>query len=322
MKRRDLLQAAPLLVLPGLSRAQDKYPGKPITIICPYPAGGNTDQRSRQFGRFMSTALGVPVVVDNKGGAGGNIGTEAIARARPDGYTIGMGNFAPMAVNPTMFKKVSFDPRKDFAPICLIERGPLVLMVRPDSPFKSVKDIIAAAKARPGHLTYANGGTGGSHHLAAEMFKARAGIFITNIPYRGGAPATIDLMSGQVDMMFEQMYAASANIRAGKLRPLGITSLQRSPLFPDVPTMAEQGFPGFEINNWQGFIAPAGTPAAIIQRLNEVTNQALADPTIKAQMLSQGNELGGGTPEQFAAHIKAEAERWGKLVKTAGLSAD
>jgi tripartite-type tricarboxylate transporter receptor subunit TctC len=322
MKRRDLLQAAPLLALPGLSWAQDKYPSKPITIICPYPAGGNTDQRSRQFGRFLSTALGVPVVVDNKGGAGGNIGTDAIARAKPDGYTIGMGNFAPMAVNPTMFKKVSFDPRKDFAPICLIERGPLVLMVRPDSPFKNIKDIIAAARAKPGHLTYANGGTGGSHHLAAEMFKARAGIFITNIPYRGGAPATIDLMSGQVDMMFEQMYAASANIRAGKLRPLGITSLQRSPLFPDVPTMAEQGFPGFEINNWQGFIAPAGTPPAIIQRLNEVTNQALADPTIKAQMLSQGNELGGGTPEQFAAHIKAEAERWGKLVKTAGLSAD
>jgi len=322
MKRRALLQVAPLLALPGLARAQDKYPSKPITIIVPYPPGGNTDQRSRQFGRFMSTVLGVPIVIENKGGAGGNIGTEAIARAKPDGYTIGMGNFAPMAVNPTMFKKVNFNPEKDFAPICLIERGPLVLMVRPDSPFKSVQDIIAAAKAKPGHLTYANGGTGGSHHLAAEMMKARAGVFITNIPYKGGAPAAMDLMGGQVDMMFEQMYAASANIRAGKLRPLAITSLKRSPLFPDVPTMAEQGFPGYEISNWQGFIAPAGTPPAIIQRLNEVTNQALADPTIKAQMLSQGNELGGGTPEQFAAHIKAEAERWGKLVKTAGISAD
>lgn len=322
MKRRDLLQATAVLALPSLSLAQDKYPGKPIIIICPYPAGGNTDQRSRQFGRFMSTALGVPVVIENKGGAGGNIGTELIARAKPDGYTIGMGNFAPMAVNPTMFKKVNFNPQKDFAPICLIERGPLVLMVRPDSPFKSVKDIIAAAKAKPGHLTYANGGTGGSHHLAAEMLKARAGVFITNIPYKGGAPAAMDLMGGQVDMMFEQMYAASANIRAGKLRPLAITSLQRSPLFPDVPTMAEQGFPGYEISNWQGFIAPAGTPPAIIQLLNEVTNRALADPTIKAQMLAQGNELGGGTPEQFAAHIKAEAERWGKLVKAVGISAD
>lgn len=322
MKRRDLLQAAAILGLPSLSFAQDKYPSKPITIICPYPAGGGTDQRSRQFGRFMNTALGVPFVVENKPGAGGNIGTEAIVRAKPDGYTIGMGNFAPLSVNPTMFKKVNFDPLKDLAPICLIERGPLVLMVRPDSPFKSVKDIIAAAKAKPGHLTYANGGTGGSHHLAAEMMKATAGVFITNIPYKGGAPAAMDLMGGQVDMMFEQMYAASANIRAGKLRPLAVTSLKRSPLFPDIPTMAEQGFPGFEISNWQGFVAPAATPPAIIKLLNEVTNKALADPTIKAQMLSQGNELGGGTPEQFAAHIKAEAARWSKLVKTAGITTD
>ncbi len=322
MKRRDLLQAAAVLGLPSLSFAQDKYPSKPITIICPYPAGGGTDQRSRQFGRFMNTALGVPFVVENKPGAGGNIGTEAIVRAKPDGYTIGMGNFAPLSVNPTMFKKINFDPLKDLAPICLIERGPLVLMVRPDSPFKSVKDIVAAAKAKPGHLTYANGGTGGSHHLAAEMMKAMAGVFITNIPYKGGAPAAMDLMGGQVDMMFEQMYAASANIRAGKLRPLAVTSLKRSPLFPDVPTMAEQGFPGFEISNWQGFVAPAATPPAIIKLLNEVTNKALADPTIKAQMLSQGNELGGGTPEQFAAHIKAEAARWGKLVKTAGITTD
>jgi tripartite-type tricarboxylate transporter receptor subunit TctC len=322
MKRRQLLQSASLLALPGLSLAQDKYPSKPITIVCPYPAGGNTDQRSRQFARFMGPLLGVPMVVENRSGAGGNIGTEAIVRARPDGYTIGMGNFAPLSVNPTLFKKVTFDPIKDLMPICLIERGPLVLMVRQDSPFKSLKDLIAAAKARPGHLTYAHGGTGGSHHLAAEMFKARAGIFITTIPYRGGAPAAMDLMGGQVDMMFEQMYAASANIRAGRLRPLAITSLQRSPQFPDVPTLAEQGFPGFEISNWQGFVAPAGTPRPVIQLLNEVTNKALADPAIREQMLGQGNELGGGTPEQFAAHIKAESERWSKLVKSAGITPD
>ena len=325
MKRRVLLQTAGALALPSVSHlalAQDKYPSKPITIVCPYPAGGNADQRSRQFGRFLSTALGQPVIVDNKPGAGANIGTEIVVRAKPDGYTIGMGNFAPLAVNPSMFKKMNFDPVKDLAPICLIERGPLVLMVPNSSPFKSVKDIITAAKAKPGSLTYASGGQGGSHHLSAEMFKLMAGVYITNIPYKGGAPATIDLLGGQVDMMFEQMYSAAPNIRAGKLRALAITSKTRSPLFPDLPTMSEMGMPGFEISNWQGFVAPAGTPAAIIQLLNEVTNKALADPTIKAQMLAQGNELGGGTSEQFAAHIRAEKERWGKLVKAAGITAE
>ena len=318
MKRRHLLQAtSALIALPSMAWAQDKYPSKPIVLICPYSAGGNADQRSRQIGRFISTALGQPVLVENKPGAGGNIGTEAVARAKPDGYTIGMGNFAPLAVNPTMFTKLGFDPAKDLMPICLIEKGPLVLMVKASSPFRSVKDIIAAAKAEPGKLSFASGGLGGSHHLSGEMFKSLAGLSITHIPYKGGAPATTDLMGGQVDMMFEQMYAAAPSIRAGKLRALAITSKVRSPLFPDVPTMAEAGVPGFEVQNWQGLIAPAGTPAAIIQLLNDVVNKALADPTIKEQMLGQGNELGGGSPEVFAALIKSEADRWGKLVKSA-----
>jgi len=320
MKRRHLLQAASAAIaLPSLAWAQDKYPGKPITLICPYAAGGNADQRSRQIGRFLSTALGQPVLVDNKPGAGGNIGTDAVAHAKPDGYIIGMGNFAPLAVNPTMFKKMNFDPAKDLAPVCLIEKGPLVLMVPASSPFKSVKDIIAAAKASPGKLSFASGGLGGSHHLSGEMFKSLAGLSITHIPYKGGAPATTDLMGGQVDMMFEQMYSAAPSIRAGKLRALAITSKTRSPLFPDLPTMAEAGVPGFEVQNWQGLIAPAGTPPALIKLLNETVNKALADPTIKEQMLGQGNELGGGTPEQFAALIKSEADRWGKLVKSANI---
>jgi tripartite-type tricarboxylate transporter receptor subunit TctC len=214
---------------------------------------------------------------------------------------------------------MKFDSQKDVLPVCLIEKGPLVLMVRPDSPFKSVKDIIAAAKAKPGQLTFASGGLGGSHHLSGELFKSIAGVFITHIPYKGGAPATVDLMGGQVDMMFEQMYAAAPSIRAGKLRALAITSKVRSPLFPNVPTMIEAGVPGFEVQNWQGLIVPAGTPAAIVKVLNETTNKALQDPQLREQMLSQGNEIGGGTPEQFAALIKSEAARWGKLVKTAGI---
>lgn len=320
MKRRTLLQAmAAAGTLPQLALAQDKYPSKVITLICPYAAGGNADQRSRQMGRYLSTALGQPVIVDDKPGAGGNIGTDAIAKAKPDGYTIGMGNFAPLAVNPTMFKNITFDPAKDLLPICLIERGPLVLMVNPKSPYKSVKEVIAAAKAKPGSLSFASGGLGGSHHLSGELFKSIAGLDITHVPYKGGAPATTDLMGGQVDMMFEQMYAAAPSIRAGKLRALAITSRTRSPLFPDLPTMIEAGVPDFEVQNWQGLIAPAGTPPAIVHLLNETVNKALADPAIRDQMLGQGNEIGGGTPEQFAALVKSEGLRWGKLVKAANI---
>ena len=322
MQRRKLLQAAGSLALPGLAWAQDKYPSKAIAFICPYAAGGNADQRSRQFGRFMSTALGQPVIVDNKPGGGANIGTDVIAKAKPDGYVIGMGNFAPLAVNPTMFKKMNFDPAKDLIPIALIEKGPLILMVPIDSPFHSVKDIIAAAKAKPGQLSFASGGLGGSHHLSAEMFKSISGLFITHIPYKGGAPATTDLMGHQVDMMFEQMYAAAPSIKAGKLRALAITSKVRAPLFPDLPTMVEAGVPGFEVQNWQGLVGPAGLPAPIVKQLNETINKGLADPAIRDQMLGQGNELGGGTPEQFAAFIKSEADRWGKLVRTANIKPD
>jgi len=320
MKRRALVQAASAAaVLPAQfianAFAQAAYPNKPITLICPYAAAGNADQRSRQLGRFLSTALGQPVIVDNKPGAGGNIGTEVIAKAKPDGYTIGMGNFGPMAVNVHMFAKLNYDPIKDLTPICLIERGPLVLMVPANSPFKNVKDIIAKAKAEPGKLSFASGGLGGSHHLSGEMFKSLAGLNMTHIPYKGGAPATTDLMGGQVDMMFEQMYTAAPSIRSGKLRALAITSKTRSPLFPEIPTMIESGVPNFEVLNWQGLVGPAGMPAPLVTLLNDAVNKALADPTIKEQMLTQGNELGGGTPQVFASLIAAESQRWGKIVK-------
>ena len=320
MKRRSLLQAGgALTLLPAAWARADTYPSRTLTFICPYPAAGNSDSRSRQIGKFLGEALGQAVIIDNKAGAGGNIGTEAIARAKPDGYTIGMGNFAPLAVNATLFGNLRFDPVKDIAPVCLIEKGPLVLMVAASSPFRSVADIIAAAKARPGALSVASGGIGGSHHLSAELFKATSGIYITHIPYKGGAPPTVDLMGGQVDMMFEQMYAAAPSIRAGKLRALAITSRTRSPLFPDVPTMIESGVRDFEVQNWQGLIVPAQTPPAVVAVLNEATNKALKDPTIRAQMLSQGNEIGGGTPEQFAALIRSESSRWGKLVRSANM---
>jgi tripartite-type tricarboxylate transporter receptor subunit TctC len=320
MKRRTILQATAALA-PSLAaqwaQAQDKYPSKPITWVCPYAAGGNADSRSRQVAKAMGSILGQPIIIDNKAGAGGNIGTEMIARGKSDGYTIGMGNFAPLAVNHALFKKLNFDPVNDLVPIALIERGPLILMVRNDSPFKSVKDIVAAAKATPGKLSYGSGGIGGSHHLSGALFEHTAGIDMIHAPYKSGSAAATDLMGGQVHMMFEQMYAAMPSIQGGRMRALAITSKTRSPLLPNLPTMAEQGYPAVEVLNWQGLIGPKGLPADIVKLLNSACNQALQTAEVKEKILSQGNEIGGGTPEQFAALIKAEAPRWGKVVRDA-----
>jgi tripartite-type tricarboxylate transporter receptor subunit TctC len=318
MKRRQLLAAAgPALALPGLVLAQDKYPSRPIMWICPYAAGGNADTRSRQVSRVMSTLLGQTILIENKAGAGGNIGTEMIARAKPDGYTLGMGNFAPLAVNKALFKKLSFDPQTDLVAIGLIERGPLILMVRNDSPYKSVKDIVAAAKAAPGKLSYASGGIGGTHHLSGALFEHSAGVDMIHAPYKSGSAGAIDLMGGQVAMMFEQMYAAMPSIKGGKLRALAITSAKRSPLAPEIPTMAEQGYPEVEVLNWQGLIGPKGLSPELVRLLNTTLNKALQDPGLRETILSQGNEVGGGTPEQFAALIKSETPRWAKVVRDA-----
>jgi len=323
MQRRTLLQAtAGSALLAGLAPAQDKYPSKPVLWICPYAAGGNADSRSRQVAKAMSAVLGQPIIVDNKAGAGGNIGTEAIARGKPDGYTLGMGNFAPLAVNQTLFKKLNFDPLNDIVPICLIEKGPLILMVRQDSPYKSVKDIVAAAKAAPGKLSYASGGIGGSHHLSGALFEHEAGVDMIHAPYKSGSAGATDLMGGQVHMMFEQMYAAMPSIKGARMRALAITSKVRSPLLPDVPTMAEQGYPAIEVQNWQGLVGPKGMPAELIKQLNAACNQALQNAEVKEKILSQGNELGGGTPEQFAALIKAEAPRWAKVVRDAKMEVE
>ena len=318
MKRRSILWAgAGALSLPLGVRAQDKYPSKIITWICPYAAGGNADNRSRQIARLMGKELGQTIIVDNKAGAGGNIGTEMIARAKPDGYTIGMGNFAPMAVNQALFKKLNFDPVNDFTPILLLERGPLILMVRNESPYKTVADLVAAAKAAPGKLTYASGGIGGTHHLSGALFEHTADIDMIHVPYKSGAAGATDLMGGQVNCMFEQMYAAMPSIKGGRLRPLAITSKVRSPLLPNIPTMGEVGFPQVEVQNWQGIIGPKGMPADIVNVLNRAGIKALQDKEQRDLMLGQGNEIGGGTPQEFAALMAAERPRWAKVVKDA-----
>ena len=299
--------------------AQSNYPNKPINFIVPYGAGGGADSRSRQIAQKMSVILKQPIIVDNKPGAGGNIGTEYISRAAPDGYTIGMGNFAPMAVNKTLFGNLRYDPETALTPIILIEKGPLILVVNPNSPYKTIQDIVTAAKAKPGTLTFSSGGIGGSHQLSAELFMQNAGIQMIHVPYKSGSAALTDLMAGNVDMMFDQMYSAVPNIRADKLRPIAITSKKRSPLFPSVPSFAELAYPKVEVLNWQGFIAPAGTPKSIIDTLNKAANEALKDPQLRELMLSQGNEIGGGSPADFAALIKSEAAKWSAVVKAGNI---
>ena len=313
-------------LIPGLAlslaltaQAQNTYPSKSINLVVPYGAGGNADSRSRQVAQKMSVILKQAIVIDNKPGAGGNIGTEFVARSAPDGYTIGMGNFAPMAVNKTLFGNLRYDPETALTPIILIEKGPLILVVNPNSTYKTIQDIVTAAKAKPGTLTFSSGGIGGSHQLSAELFMQNAGIQMIHVPYKSGSAALTDLMAGNVDMMFDQMYSAAPNIRADKLRPIAITSKKRSPLFPSVPSFAELAYPKVEVLNWQGFIAPAGTPKPIIDALNKAANEALKDPQLRELMLSQGNEIGGGSPADFAALIKSEAAKWSAVVKAGNI---
>lgn len=302
--------------------AENAYPSKPINFIVPYGAGGGADSRSRQICNLLSVELGQPVIVENKAGAGGNIGTDFIAKANPDGYTIGMGNFAPLAVNKALFKSLKFDPINDLTPIVLIDKGPLILTVNPNSAYKTVQDIVNAAKLKPGVLTFASGGIGGTHQLSAELFKQSAGIDMIHVPYKSGAAGVTDLLSGNVDLMFEQMYSAKPNIDANKLRAIAITSKNRSPLLPNVPTFAESGFPKVEVLNWQGFIAPKGTPKEIVMKINLAVNKILKEQNVRDLIQSQSNEVGGGTPEDFANLIKTESIKWTEVVKKGNIRAD
>ncbi len=319
IRRSALLLFVAGFTLSSFAQTQT-WPAKPVRWIIPYAAGGSADTRARQIAPRLAEMWGQPVIVENRPGAGGVLGTDVVAKALPDGYTMGMGNFAPLAVNPSLMKSLPYSP-KDFAPVILLERGPLVLMVNPSMPVKSVKELIALAKEKPG-MTFASSGNGGSHHLSGEMFKAMAGIDIQHVPYKGGAPAATDLMGGHVSMMFELMYAALPAIQGGKLRALAVTSSERLPVLPDVPTMAEAGLPGFESNNWQGVIMPAGTPKDIVAKVNAAINSVLAVPEVKNIIVGQGNQVGGGTPEEFGALIRSEMVKWGKVVKDAKIQAD
>ncbi|MEI8399423.1 MAG: tripartite tricarboxylate transporter substrate binding protein [Alcaligenaceae bacterium] len=302
---------------PAPSVDAQAWPTKSITLVVTYAAGGFADTRMRQLARKLTDKLGQPVVVENKVGAGGVVGTAVIAKAAPDGYTIGSGNLAPLAVNPTLMTMLPYNPQKDLAPVILIENSPLVLSVSNTLPIKSLADLIALAKKEPGKLTFGSSGIGGAHHLSGEMFRDIANIDIVHVPYKGGAPASTDLMAGHLSMMFEMGYAALPAIKGQKIRPLAVTSSKRLTLLPDVPTMAELGISGFESYNWQGIIAPAGTPVAIIGKLNAALNEILLDPEVIKQIADTGSQAGGGTPEDFARFIASETTKWAKVIKSA-----
>lgn len=319
MQRRTLLAAATAAFASvGPAIAQADYPAKPITIVVSFSAGGNNDLRARQLGVPVGQYLKQTVVVDNKPGASGNIGHETVSRAAPDGYTIGIGAMGPLAVNQALFPKLGFKP-EEFVPVVLIEKAPLVLVTRADKPFKDFLAVVAAAKAKPGGLTIGNAGTGGAHHLSAELMEDAAGIELLAVPYKGGGPAASALLSGEVDMMFEQTYAALPSIQAGKTRALAVTSDKRLPSLPDVPTMAELGYPQVTVSNWLGVVAPKGTPKPVVDKLNDAFNRALADPAQREKISGPGNVVGGGTPEAFGAFIAAEQKRWAALVKAKGI---
>ena len=302
----------------GHATAQD-YPVKPIVLVVSFSAGGNNDTRARQLGQPVGAALGQTIVVDNKPGASGNIGHDFVARATPDGYTLGIGSMGPLAVNQSLFPKMPFDPLKDLVPVVLIEKAPLVLVTRVQNPFRTLKDVAATAKAKPGGLTVGNAGNGGAHHLSAELLEDSLGIQVLHVPYKGGGPAATALLSGEIDLMFEQTYAALPSIQAGKTRALAVTSEKRLPSLPDVPTMTELGYPQVTVSKWLGIVAPKGTPPAVIKKLNEAYNKALATPEMREKIAGPGNIVGGGTAEEFGTLIASEAKRWSALVNAKGI---
>jgi tripartite-type tricarboxylate transporter receptor subunit TctC len=299
------------------------YPNRPIRLIVPYPPGSSTnDILGRALAGRLSAVLGQQVVVDNRSGASGNMGSEMAAKAPPDGYTLLIGVAGPLAVGPAVYSNLGYDPIKDLAPIAMYASVPYVLVVNPTVPANNIRELIALAKARPGQLNFASSGSGGSPHLCGELFKVMAGIDIIHIPYKGAGIAMIDVLSGQIPMICTGATALSAHIKAGRLRPLGVASLKRYALMPDLPTIAEQGLPGFEVNSWTGLLAPAKTPEPIIRRLYDAVAQITNSDDMKNFLASVGAEPALMGPREFGAYLKVDTARWAKVVKAAKLKID
>lgn len=315
------LSGISLLAQAPQTQAQ-QFPDRTVTLVVPFAAGGSTDVVSRIIAQKMSEDLGQQVIVENVAGAGGNIGADRVARAEPDGYTILMGTVATHALNPLILKTKPYDPEKDFAPVSLLVIVPNVLVVNPELPAKTVPELIALLKAEPDKYSYASSGNGTPLHLSGELFKIMAGVSMQHIPYKGSGPALNDVIGNQVPIMFDNLPSSSAHIKGGTLRALGVTTAQRAPSFPDVPTIAEAGVAGYETYSWNALFAPTGTPQPAIERLNAAAKKALADPAVADKMKEFSATIVGSTPDELGAHVKAELAKWAPVVKDAKIQLD
>ncbi|MDP2708258.1 MAG: tripartite tricarboxylate transporter substrate binding protein [Burkholderiales bacterium] len=318
MKSADLARIAipAALIAVALPATAAEYPTKPIRLIVGFAPGGGTDTTARAMSQKLTDALGQQVVVDNRPGAAGNIAAELVSKATPDGYTLLMGTIAALSINPSLYSKLPFDPIKDFAPITQAVDSTNILSLHPSVPAGSVKELIALAKTKP--LNFGSSGVGGTGHLAGELFNTMAGVKMTHVPYKGGGPAMIDLVGGQVQLVFATAASAVPQIKGGRIKGIAVTTAKRSALMPNLPTISEAGLPGFDANNWYGVLAPAKTPRPIIMRLNSEITKVLAMPDVKNFLFNQGLDPAPGTPEKFGAYIKSETAKWAKVVKASG----
>jgi tripartite-type tricarboxylate transporter receptor subunit TctC len=314
-----LFCASVALALPACGALAQGYPAKPIRFVVPYAAGGPLDLIARAIGQKMAESTGQPVVVDNKPGAGGNIGADIVAKAAPDGYTIVMGAVATHAINPTLYPSIPYDAVRDFTPVAMVAVVPNVLVVNPSLPARNVQELIALARAKPSYLNFGSGSTGSTGHLAGELFNTLAGVKMVHVPYKGGAPAMADLLAGQVQLMFDNLANALPQVRAGRLRALAVTTAQRSAFAPELPTLAEAGVPGFDLSTWFGVFLPGNAPRDIVVRLNAEVNKALNAPDMRSRLEKMGAEPPtNNTPERFAAFIRVEFEKYARVIKASG----
>lgn len=300
----------------------DGYPTKPIRFVVPFPAGGGVDIVARAIGQLLSDRFGQSVIVDNRPGAAGTIGLGVVAKSAPDGYTLGMVSEGNLAIAPALYRSLPYDPVKNFAPISLIEMTPLILAVHPSLPVKSIRDLIALAKANPGQFDYSSGGNGTAPHLAAEIFKTTANVKINHVPYKGGPPAITAVVTGEVFLMFANMLPAMPHIRSGRLRPVAVTSERRSLVLPDVPSIKESGMSDYQVVQWSGVLAPFGTPTSVVTRLSREIRQILKLADVKTRLQAEGAELLDATPEEFSDFIRHEITKWGKAVRDSGARLD